>query len=129
MKKPLEEGLKFTPRYDDNGLIPCIVTDAASGDVLMMAYMNDLALGKTIQTGEAHYWSRSRNELWHKGATSGAVQHVISIRTDCDQDCLLMAVEVQGSKNLTCHTERNTCFYRKLDKDSKVLLLKFTPGK
>ena len=129
MNKPLEEGLEFTPRYDDNGLIPCIVTDAASGDVLMMAYMNDLALGKTIQTGEAHYWSRSRNELWHKGATSSAIQRVISIRTDCDRDCLLMAVEVQGSKNSTCHTGRNTCFYRELDKDSKALHLKFISGK
>ena len=129
MNKPLEEGLEFTPRYDDNGLIPCIVTDTKSGDVLMMAYMNELALGKTIQTGEAHYWSRSRNELWHKGATSGAVQHVISIRTDCDQDCLLILVEVQGNKDSTCHTGRKTCFYRELGKDSKALLLKFTSGK
>lgn len=129
MNNPLEEGLEFTPRYDDNGLIPCIVTDAASGDVLMMAYMNELALDKTIQTGEAHYWSRSRNALWHKGSTSSAIQRVISISTDCDQDCLLMVVEVQGNKDSTCHTGRKTCFYRELDKDSKALPLKFISGK
>ena len=129
MNKPLEEGLEFTPRYDGNGLIPCIVTDAKTGDVLMMAYMNKQALDQTIQTGEAHYWSRSRSELWHKGATSSAIQRVISIRTDCDQDCLLMAVEVQGNKDSTCHTGRKTCFYREIGKNSKVLSLKFISGK
>ena len=125
-KKDLEERLEFKPQFDTSGLIPCITTCARTNEVLMLAYMNAQSLDKTIQTGEAHYWSRSRQELWHKGATSGAVQKIVSIRTDCDQDCLLIYVEVQGDENETCHTGRKTCFYRELDANSNVKHLKFT---
>lgn len=116
-KKELEETLRFNPTFDDNGLIPCIATCAESGDVLMFAFMNKEALYKTIETGEAHYWSRSRNELWHKGATSGHIQKVTEMRTDCDQDCIWIKVKTdQGS----CHTGRKTCFYREVKDFSKL---------
>jgi len=118
-----EEGLNFTPKFDDSGLIPCITTDAQTKDVLMMAYMNDLALQKTIETGEAHYWSRSRQTLWHKGATSGFTQKVVEMRTDCDQDCILIFVNVEkgnGHTEGTCHTGRETCFYRKVETKEKL---------
>lgn len=123
--KDLEEGLTFTPRFDAQGLIPCITIDANSGAVLMMAYMNALSLQKTLETREAHYWSRSRGALWHKGATSGAVQKVISLQTDCDQDCLLLRVEVMGDANETCHTKRKSCFYRDVDLNADSLKLRF----
>ncbi|MBK6897343.1 MAG: phosphoribosyl-AMP cyclohydrolase [Alphaproteobacteria bacterium] len=118
-KIDLEEGLDFQPAYDANGLIPCITQCAETGRVLMMAYMNDEALCKTLESGEAHYWSRSRKMLWHKGATSGFVQKVVELRTDCDQDCLLLFVEVRKPKGHedaegTCHTGRHSCFYRKV---------------
>lgn len=108
----LEEGSDFTPRYNGDGLIPCVTLSAQSGKVLMVAYMNDLALQKTLETGEVHYWSRSRNELWHKGATSGQVQKLVKILTDCDQDCLLVHVEMAEDKS--CHTGRESCFYREV---------------
>ena len=117
--KELEEGLNFTPRFDANGLIPCITTDTKDGQVLMMAYMNEEALEKTLETGEVHYWSRSRGELWHKGATSGNTQQVIEIKTDCDQDCLWISVEAGPA----CHTGRNSCFYRTLDPKTRALKL------
>lgn len=123
-KKDLEESLDFSPQYDQNGLIPCITTDAETKDVLMMAYMNEEALRKTIQTGQAHYWSRSRQSLWHKGATSGFTQKIIEMHTDCDQDCILISVIVnkgEGKAEGTCHTGRETCFYRKI-KNEKTLL-------
>jgi phosphoribosyl-AMP cyclohydrolase len=107
----IEGSARFTPRFDANGLIPCIAVDAASGDVLMMAWMNAEALGKTLESGYAHYWSRSRNALWKKGETSGAVQRVVEVRTDCDQDTLLLIAEVADRRN-TCHTGRPSCFYR-----------------
>lgn len=110
-KKALEEGLAFTPRFDANGLIPCVATCAKTGAVLMVAYMNDEAICKTLETGEAHYWSRSRGALWHKGATSGHIQKIIEMRTDCDQDCLWITVE---STEAACHTGRKSCFYRKV---------------
>ncbi len=115
-KHEREEGLVFSPKFDENGLIPCVAQDDASHDILMVAYMNRDALDKTLQTGEAHYWSRSRSEIWHKGATSGAVQKIERILTDCDQDCLILKVritEATGSA-ATCHTGRRTCFYRSL---------------
>lgn len=118
-KKQLEEGLEFRPRLDQNGLIPCITQSAKTGHVLMMAWMNEEAIAKTIQTGEVHYWSRSRGEIWHKGATSGEIQKLVSLRTDCDQDCLLALVEVQCEPEKACHTGRESCFYRELsDKDT-----------
>lgn len=110
-KKRLEEGEIFTPKFDANGLIVCVTVDAATGDILMLAYMNELALEKTIETGVAHYWSRSRNELWRKGDTSGQVQHVVDIRVDCDQDALLLRVSA-GGDGKACHTGRKSCFYR-----------------
>lgn len=123
-KSELEEGSAFTPRYDEHGLIPCITVNAINGDVLMFAYMNAESLELTVKTREAHYWSRSRNEIWHKGATSGAIQKVTSIKTDCDQDCLLMHVEVEKDIESTCHTSRKTCFYRELSTELNVIKLK-----
>ena len=93
------------------GLVPVIVTDYKTGQVLMLAYMNELSYQLTLETKQMHYWSRSRNELWHKGATSGHFQHVKSIKTDCDQDTLLIAVEQEGA---ACHTGNKTCFYQPL---------------
>ena len=107
----LEERTIFTPRYDAQGLIPCITTDAATGEVLMFAWMNEAALAATLETGLVHYWSRSRGALWRKGETSGAVQKVAEIRTDCDQDVILVRAEV-AERAGTCHTGRDTCFYR-----------------
>lgn len=111
--KALEEGLDFAPRFDAQGLIVCITVEAATKDILMVAYMNELALGKTIETGVAHYWSRSRQSLWRKGDTSGQVQKVLSIEVDCDQDALLLRVEA-GGDGKACHTGRKSCFYRRL---------------
>jgi phosphoribosyl-AMP cyclohydrolase len=112
-KSELEEGSVFTPCFDANGLIVCVTTDADPGAVLMVAYMNDEALRRTIETGIAHYWSRSRNSLWRKGDTSGQVQTVGEIRTDCDQDAILLKVTVGGDGN-SCHTDRKSCFYRRV---------------
>jgi phosphoribosyl-AMP cyclohydrolase len=109
----LEDGLVFQPRFDDKGLIPAIVTDAKDGAVLMLAYMNDEALRLTRETGEAHFWSRSRKSLWRKGATSGETQRVVDLRTDCDQDTILLTVSLQG-KGVACHTGRRSCFYRRV---------------
>jgi phosphoribosyl-AMP cyclohydrolase len=106
----IEESLAFTPNFDADGLIAAVATDAASGDVLMVAHMNAQALAKTIETGEAWYYSRSRKALWKKGETSGHVQRVIELRTDCDQDALWLKVE-QGGPG-ACHTGRRSCFYR-----------------
>ena len=98
-------------RFDDRGLIAAVVQDAATGEVLMVAWMNDEALHLTQTTGETHFWSRSRGELWHKGATSGNVQRVREIRYDCDSDALLLLVEPAGP---ACHTGARSCFYRTL---------------
>lgn len=124
MPSKIEETCEFKPVFDEKGLISCIVSDAATGAVLMMAWMNKEALDLTLSTGEAHYWSRSRQKLWRKGETSGAVQKLVELLVDCDQDCLLMRVEVQGNVNDTCHTGRESCFYRKVAKDAggKVVL-------
>ncbi|KRR04782.1 phosphoribosyl-AMP cyclohydrolase [Bradyrhizobium jicamae] len=107
-----EEGLAFQPKFDASGLVTCVATDAATGNVLMVAHMNDEALRKTIATGEAWYFSRSRNALWRKGETSGQTQRVIEMRTDCDQDAVWIRVEQTGA---ACHTGRLSCFYRKVD--------------
>jgi len=94
-------------RYDADGLVPCVVQDARSGEVLMVAYANADALGATLATGEAHFWSRSRRELWHKGGTSGNVQRVETVRLDCDHDAVLLAVTPAGP---ACHTGAVSCF-------------------
>jgi len=121
----VETTTTFAPKFDDNGLIPAIVQDASSGEVIMFAFMNRLALEKTITTGTAHYWSRSRDKLWLKGETSGETQQIVEIRTDCDQDVILIKVNVQG-RGATCHTGKRACFYRQLettlDKDGQVRL-------
>jgi phosphoribosyl-AMP cyclohydrolase len=109
----LEEGEIFAPRFDANGLIVCVIRDAADGQILMLAYMNKEALRLTIETGVAHYWSRSRETLWRKGDASGQTQKVKEIRTDCDQDALLLTVEPGGDGG-ACHTGRRSCFYRKI---------------
>ena len=103
----------FSPKFDDQGLIPAIIQDNASGEVIMFAFMNTLALEKTITTGKAHYWSRSRQKLWLKGETSGEFQKVVEMRTDCDQDVVLLKVQVQG-RGATCHTGKRACFYRQV---------------
>jgi phosphoribosyl-AMP cyclohydrolase len=104
-----EEGLAFQPKFDAAGLATCVATDAATGDVLMVAHMNDEALRRTIASGEAWYFSRSRNALWRKGETSGHVQRVVEMRLDCDQDAIWIRVEQSGA---ACHTGRRSCFYR-----------------
>jgi phosphoribosyl-AMP cyclohydrolase len=113
-KRALEEGADFLPRFDTNGLIVCITREAETREILMVAYMNQLALDKTIETGVAHYWSRSRQKLWRKGDTSGQVQTVVSLSVDCDQDAILLEV-VAGGDGKACHTGRKSCFYRRLD--------------
>lgn len=110
-KAELESGPAFTPRFDDKGLITAVVTDARDGELLMVAHMNAEALALTIETGVAHYYSRSRKSLWKKGESSGNLQTVKEIRTDCDQDAIWLKVSVAGH-DATCHTGRRSCFYR-----------------
>ena len=107
-----EEGLAFRPKFDASGLVTVVATDAATGAVLMVAHMNDEALRRTIATGQAWYFSRSRNALWRKGETSGQTQRVVEMRTDCDQDAVWIRVEQAGA---ACHTGRHSCFYRKVE--------------
>lgn len=109
----VEEGLALAPRFDRDGLIPCITTDAATGEVLMLGYMDREALRRTVATGEAHYWSRSRRRLWRKGETSGLVQHVLELRVDDDQDALWLRVRVDGGAS--CHVGYRSCFYRSVE--------------
>ena len=106
-----EEGDRLTPRFGPDGLVTCVTTDAETGELLMVAHMNREALRLTIETGEAWYWSRSRGELWHKGATSGQIQTVREMRVDCDQDAIWLKASVQGDGGC-CHTGRRSCFYR-----------------
>jgi phosphoribosyl-AMP cyclohydrolase len=110
-KAELEEGDVLTPRFGADGLVTCVTTDADTNALLMVAHMNADALARTLKTGEAWYWSRSRRELWHKGATSGQVQTVVEMRVDCDQDALWLRVRVAGDGGC-CHTGRRSCFYR-----------------
>jgi phosphoribosyl-AMP cyclohydrolase len=118
-KKDVEEGNAFLPRFDAHGLLTGIVTDAESGEVLMVAYMNAEALELTLRTGIAHFWSRSRKTLWKKGETSGNMLNVIEILTDCDQDTLVMKVKIDGD-GVACHTGRKSCFYRRLIPNSEA---------
>lgn len=108
----IEEGTAFTPKFDADGLVTAVATDASSGEVLMVAHMNAEALRKTIETGEAHYFSRSRKTLWRKGEQSGHIQCVLELRVDCDQDAVWLKVEQRGLG--ACHTGRRSCFYRAL---------------
>lgn len=112
-----EQGSEFLPRFDAQGLITAIAADAASGAILMLAYMDAEALAKTRETGLAHFYSRSRGKLWLKGETSGHFLHVAEIRVDCDQDALLLLVRPEGP---ACHTGTLSCFYRSLQGDSLV---------
>lgn len=114
--RDLEEGTTFTPRFDEAGLIACVTLDAASGAVLMVAYMNAEALQLTLSSGDVTYWSRSRAALWRKGETSGQVQRLVEMRTDCDQDTLVLRVVVGGDGGC-CHTGRRSCFYRQVVAD------------
>lgn len=106
----VEEGTDLAPKFDAEGLIPCVTTSANTGEVLMLGYMNAEALRKTIETGEAHYYSRSRKVLWHKGATSGLVQKVTEMRIDDDQDAVWLRVDIPG--DASCHVGYRSCFYR-----------------
>jgi phosphoribosyl-AMP cyclohydrolase len=111
----LEEGLELSPKFDSGGLLTAVVCDHVSGDLLMVAHMNETALAKTLESGVAWFWSRSRGELWRKGETSGAVLHIVEIRLDCDQDAVLLRVNPEISEYL-CHTGRKSCFYRRIVK-------------
>ena len=107
----IEEGTVLMPRFGADGLVTCVTTDAETNEVLMVAHMNREALAKTVESGEAWYWSRSRQELWRKGATSGQTQTVVEMRVDCDQDAVWLKVRVGGDGG-ACHTGRRSCFYR-----------------
>ena len=111
----VEEGLALAPKFDTDGLIPCITTDASTGEVLMLAYMNGEALQRTIATGEAHYYSRSRQCLWRKGETSGLIQEIVEIRIDDDQDAVWLRVRIPGS-GASCHVGYRSCFYRSVER-------------
>ena len=110
-KAEVEEGALLMPAFDAQGLITCVTTDADTGEVLMVAHMNAEALARSIATGEAWYWSRSRRTLWHKGDTSGQLQSIVDMRVDCDQDAIWIKVRVGGDGGC-CHTGRRSCFYR-----------------
>jgi phosphoribosyl-AMP cyclohydrolase len=109
-----EAGLRLDPKYDANGLITAVATDAHSGELLMLAHMNAEALEATQRTGQAHFWSRSRGRLWRKGEESGNILHVVELRIDCDQDALWLRVEPVGP---ACHTGMRSCFYRRVTAD------------
>jgi phosphoribosyl-AMP cyclohydrolase len=117
-KTDVEEGLTFQPKFDADGLIPVIVTDQTSGGVLMFAWMNGEALSLTIETGLAHFWSRSRGKLWKKGEESGNLLSVHEIQTDCDQDVIWLKVDI-GGEGVACHTGKRSCFYRTVETGAK----------
>ena len=122
----VEEGSELAPKFDDNGLIPVVISDYSSNDILMHGYMNQDSLKETIDTGEAHYWSRSRQLLWKKGATSGMTHRVKEILIDDDQDAIWLKVEVEGL-GASCHVGYKSCFYRKIiNKDDSSIRLEFT---
>ena len=109
----LEEGTTFAPRFDAHGLLTVVTLEDGTNDILMVAHMNAETLSLTLETGIAHYWSRSRKAIWKKGETSGELQEVVELRTDCDQDCLVMVVRQTG-RGAACHTGRKSCFYRRV---------------
>jgi len=112
-KDALERGNQFTPKFNADGLVSAIVCDAKTGEVLMLAHMNEEALTKTLETGKAYFWSRSRQKLWLKGETSGNILEIKEMRTDCDQDAILLKVTVLGDQ-AACHTGARSCFYRRM---------------
>lgn len=114
----VEESTELAPKFDENGLMPAVTTSAKTGEVLMLGYMNEEALRKTIETGEAYYYSRSRKILWHKGANSGFIQKVVDLRIDDDQDSVWLNVELIG-KEASCHVGYRSCFYRSIPLASK----------
>ncbi len=118
-KTALERGEVLAPRFDANGLMAVVTTHAETGEVLMFAWMNAEALARTLELGEAVYFSRSRNEIWHKGATSGQIQKIVEMRIDCDQDCLWLKVLPQGDGG-ACHVGFRSCFYRVVE-DRKLV--------
>jgi phosphoribosyl-AMP cyclohydrolase len=118
-KDALERGEVLSPRFDANGLVAVVATHAQTGEVLMFAHMNAEALAKTLELGEAVYFSRSRNEIWHKGATSGQIQQIVEMRIDCDQDCIWLKVLPQGDGG-ACHVGFRSCFYRVVE-DGKLV--------
>jgi phosphoribosyl-AMP cyclohydrolase len=120
-KLELEEGVRLTPKFNADGLITAIAVDHATGDILMLAHMNAEALGLTLETGQAWYYSRSRNQLWRKGETSGHTQDIVEIRVDCDQDAILLRVNQMGP---ACHTNRQSCFYRRVEMGASGPLLR-----
>jgi phosphoribosyl-AMP cyclohydrolase len=117
MKTPADSTTEFIPKFDSSGLITAIAQDVSTNTILMVAHMNAEALALTLSTGIAHYWSRSRASLWKKGETSGNIQQVLEMRVDCDQDVILMKVRVEGDGK-SCHTGRETCFYRVVSQDN-----------
>ncbi len=129
--KEIEEGKYFEPKFDENGLIPVITSDVKSGEILMHGYMNSESLIKTIETKEAHYWSRSRKKIWHKGQISGFVQKVKEIKIDDDQDSLWMSVDI--GDGASCHVGYRSCFYRSIPlgaiKNTKEIEIKFKDEK
>jgi phosphoribosyl-AMP cyclohydrolase len=120
METPLNEKIQLS-FSKGNGLLPAIVQDHQSGEVLMLAYINQVSWDKTLATGEAHYWSRSRQEIWHKGGTSGHVQIIKAIYADCDNDTVLFVVEQVG--DAACHTGYRSCFHRKVNRDGGVTVV------
>ena len=122
-KAVLEEGTAFSPRFDRDGLVTAIVTDAKDNVLLMVAHMNAEALRLSLETGIAHFWSRSRNTLWKKGETSGNLLNIAEIRTDCDQDAVWLKVTVAGH-DATCHTGRRSCFYRTVHAENGQAILR-----
>ncbi len=129
--KEVEEGKYLSPKFNENGLIPVITADYQTGDILMHGYMNDEALKKTIETKEAHYWSRSRKKIWHKGQISGFVQTVKEIRIDDDQDAILLSVDI--GNGASCHVGYRSCFYRSIPlgkiQNTQELKMKFKEKK
>lgn len=117
----VDETIDLALKFDDKGLITAIAQDAQTKEVLMLAHMNQEAFDKTVETGEAHYWSRSRQELWHKGATSGSTQAVKEILIDCDQDAIILLLDQKGSG--ACHTGRKSCFYRIIQSDAQMTFI------
>ena len=129
--KEIEEGKYLSPKFDKNGLIPVITTDFRTGGILMHGYMNDEALKKTIESKEAHYWSRSRNKIWHKGQISGFIQKVVEIKIDDDQDAIWLSVDI--GNGASCHVGYRSCFYRSIPlgkiKNDQELEIKFEEKK
>ena len=121
----LEEGTTFAPRFDAAGLVTVVTIEAGTNEVLMLAHMNSQALSLTLETGIAHYWSRSRGKIWKKGETSGELQEVVEMRTDCDQDAIVLSVNQTG-RGAACHTGRKSCFYRRAVVQDGVVRLEDT---